>query len=92
MGPIDKQTLLNTHYLFRDLEPTVLERIAALGVTRELAAEEVLFLKGDPANCVFIDDRELNVKRATLVGIRPIHYQSPEQLRRDLQELRVEPH
>lgn len=46
----------------------------------------------DPANCVFIDDRELNVERAALVGIRAIHYQSPEQLRHDLQELGVEPH
>ncbi len=46
----------------------------------------------DPANCVFIDDRELNVERAALVGIRAIHYQSPEQLRHDLQELGIEPH
>ncbi len=46
----------------------------------------------DPANCVFIDDRELNVERAALVGIRAIHYQNPEQLRHDLQELGVEPH
>ncbi len=46
----------------------------------------------DPANCVFIDDRELNVERAALVGIQAIHYQNPEQLRHDLQELGVEPH
>ncbi len=45
-----------------------------------------------PANSVFIDDRELNVERAALVGIRAIHYQSPEQSRHDLQELGVEPH
>ncbi len=51
-----------------------------------------LLVPAGPANCVFIDDRELNVERAALVGIRAIHYQSPEQLRQNLQELGVEPH
>lgn len=46
----------------------------------------------DPANCVFIDDRELNLECAARQGIRTIHYQNPEQLRRDLGELGIEPH
>ncbi len=53
MGPIDKQTLLTTHYLFRGLEPAVVERIAALGVTRGLGADEVLFQKGDPGDALY---------------------------------------
>ncbi len=53
MGPIDKQTLLNTNYLFRDLEPAVVERIAALGVTRGIGADEVLFQKGDPGDALY---------------------------------------
>ena len=45
----------------------------------------------DPANCVFIDDREQNLERAALVGIRTIHYRNPEQLHHDLRALGVEP-
>ena len=54
MASIDKQTLLATHYLFRDLETEVIERIAALGVTRELNANQVLFLKGDPGDAMYV--------------------------------------
>ena len=43
----------------------------------------------EPEACVFIDDRGLNVERAAALGIRTIHYQSPEQLRRDLDALDV---
>ena len=53
MGAIDKQTLLTTHYLFRDLDPAVVERIAALGVTRGLDAGEVLFQKGDSGDALY---------------------------------------
>jgi CRP-like cAMP-binding protein len=53
MGPIDKQTFLNTHYLFRDLDPAVVARIAALGVTRGLGAEEILFQKGDSGDALY---------------------------------------
>lgn len=45
----------------------------------------------DPANCVFIDDREQNLERAALMGIRTIHYRNPEQLHHDLRALGVEP-
>ncbi len=44
----------------------------------------------DPANCVFIDDRELNLECAAREGLRTIHYQNPEQLRHDLRELGIE--
>ena len=54
MASIDKQTLLSTHYLFRDLETEVIERIAALGVTRELNAKQVLFLKDDPGDAMYV--------------------------------------
>jgi putative hydrolase of the HAD superfamily len=43
----------------------------------------------DPAECVFIDDRALNVERARELGINAIQYKSPEQLTADLATLGV---
>lgn len=43
----------------------------------------------DPAECVFIDDRALNVEAARQLGICGIQYRSPEQLVEDLRTLRV---
>ncbi len=37
-----------------------------------------------PEECLFIDDRALNVECAHRLGIRTIHYQNPTQLRREL--------
>lgn len=37
-----------------------------------------------PEECVFIDDRELNLECARALKMRTIHFQSAEQLRRDL--------
>lgn len=42
-----------------------------------------------PEQCVFIDDRELNLECAALAGIRPVHFQSANQLRASLGELGV---
>jgi len=43
-----------------------------------------------PEECVFIDDRPLNLESPRRLGFSVIHYQSPEQLRTDLRNLRVE--
>jgi len=44
-----------------------------------------------PEECVFIDDRELNVECARhFVGMHAIHYQGPDQLVRELADLGVE--
>ena len=53
MTPLDKRSLLNTNYLFRDLDEAVVDRIAALGITRRLDADEVLFLKGDEGDALY---------------------------------------
>jgi putative hydrolase of the HAD superfamily len=44
----------------------------------------------DPASCVFIDDRPINLESPRRLGINAIHYQNPEQLRSDLRKLGVE--
>lgn len=44
-----------------------------------------------PEECLFIDDRELNLECANLSGIRPLHFQDAEQLRLSLAELGVIP-
>lgn len=46
----------------------------------------------EPAECVFIDDRALNVERAGELGIHAIQYRSPEQLTAELAKLGVEVH
>jgi putative hydrolase of the HAD superfamily len=43
-----------------------------------------------PAECVFIDDRPLNLESPRRLGLFVIHYQSPERLRTDLLNLQVE--
>lgn len=43
-----------------------------------------------PQECVFIDDRPLNLESPRRLGFSVIHYQSPEQLRSDLRSLQVE--
>ncbi|MFQ6024504.1 MAG: Crp/Fnr family transcriptional regulator [Acidiferrobacterales bacterium] len=49
----DTPALLAKHYLFRDLDETVVDRIAALAVTRRAKAGEVLFLKGDEGDTLY---------------------------------------
>jgi len=45
---------------------------------------------GYPAeNCLFIDDREINVAGAEAVGMQAIHFTSPGQLKRDLKPLMI---
>jgi putative hydrolase of the HAD superfamily len=43
-----------------------------------------------PEECVFIDDRPLNLEAPRRLGFSVVHYQSPDQLRSDLQKLQVE--
>lgn len=45
--------LLAEHYLFRDLDAAVIERIASLAVTRRARAGDVLFLKGDEGDALY---------------------------------------
>jgi 2-haloacid dehalogenase len=45
----------------------------------------------DPASAVFIDDSLPNIGQAKALGMKGIHYQSPEQLRQALQGLGVLP-
>jgi CRP/FNR family cyclic AMP-dependent transcriptional regulator len=45
--------LLARNFLFRNLDPDVIERIAALGSTVELAGNQVLFLKGDEGDALY---------------------------------------
>jgi putative hydrolase of the HAD superfamily len=43
-----------------------------------------------PEKCVFIDDRPLNLESPCKLGINTIHYQNPDQLRKDLVKFGVE--
>ena len=50
---LDKHTLLSTHYLFSGLGADRLARIASLGVSKQLADGEALFLKGDAGDALY---------------------------------------
>jgi FMN phosphatase YigB (HAD superfamily) len=43
-----------------------------------------------PEQCVFIDDRSLNLESPRKLGMNAIHYENPQQLRADLQKYGVE--
>lgn len=43
-----------------------------------------------PDECVFIDDRPLNLEAPRRLGMSVIHYRTPDQLRDDLRNLQVE--
>lgn len=48
-----KRKLLKNHYLFSDVEQSVVDRVADLGVTRSLAPGEHLFFKGDEGDALY---------------------------------------
>lgn len=43
----------------------------------------------DPATAIFIDDNAKNIVGSEAVGMRAIHFESPEQLRAELEELGI---
>ncbi|MGC2259020.1 MAG: HAD family phosphatase [Candidatus Sulfotelmatobacter sp.] len=45
----------------------------------------------DPEQCCFIDDRSLNLECAAKLGMHTIQMQTPDQLRKDLENLGVRP-
>ncbi|MAF49697.1 MAG: Crp/Fnr family transcriptional regulator [Rhodospirillales bacterium] len=45
--------LLARNFLFRNLDPDVIQRIADLGTTQQLADDQVLFLKGDEGDALY---------------------------------------
>lgn len=46
-------------------------------------------LQHHPEQCLFIDDRELNLECAERAGIRPLHFKNADQLRASLKDLGV---
>ena len=53
MTKTDKHTLLAGHYLFRDVDPGVVERLGEMSVTRRLESGEQLFQKGDDGDALY---------------------------------------
>ena len=68
----DFQVFFSSCYLHTRKPEEMIYRIA-LEVTQQPAAE-----------CVFIDDRPLNLENPRKLGFKTIHYQDPEQLRAEL--------
>ena len=74
----DFQVFFSSCYLHTRKPEEMIYRIA-LEVTQRAAAE-----------CVFIDDRPLNLENPRKLGIKTIHYESAEQLRVELKSCGVE--
>ena len=43
-----------------------------------------------PEECLFLDDRALNLETAARMGIQTLHFQNPEQLRQDLKRMGIQ--
>jgi len=54
--------------------------------TYRLAADSV---ESEAVHCLFIDDREINIKGAQKLGMRAIQFHTPKQLRQDLKNLNL---
>jgi putative hydrolase of the HAD superfamily len=74
----DFQVFFSSCYLHTRKPEEMIYRIA-LEVTQRPAAE-----------CVFIDDRSLNLENPRKLGFKTIHYKDPEQLRVELKKYGVE--
>jgi FMN phosphatase YigB (HAD superfamily) len=69
--------------------PVLSYRIGYLKPAKEtflLAADSVGF---QPNQCLFIDDRDVNVKGAIATGMQAIRFTSAEQLRQDLHQMHI---
>ena len=53
MAITDKRDLLARHYMFCDVDPAVVDRVAALSVTIRLKSGQELFRKGDEGNALY---------------------------------------
>jgi len=53
MTTADDARFLARHFLFQDLDPALLDQVAALCVRRRLGAGETLFLKGDEGDALY---------------------------------------
>ena len=56
---------------------------------REIYQRALEITQTPPDECVFIDDRKLNVECAARLGLGTIHFQTAEQLTKDLAKLGV---
>jgi len=56
----------------------------------EIYATAVNIVQRPPGECLFVDDRELNLECAALAGIRPIHFETADGLLNDLVAAGVE--
>ncbi len=50
---MDRKTIIAASYLFAELEPELIERVASIALTRKLASGESLFFKGDEGDAVY---------------------------------------
>ena len=55
--------------------------------TKQIYQQVLGMTQAEPARTVFVDDREQNLAPAAALGMRTIHFQSPVQLRGELQAL-----
>lgn len=52
--PIDKQSILSKHFLFRQLLPIEIDRLAKLSVERRYDNGQTIFVKGEKGDCMMI--------------------------------------
>lgn len=87
----EKFALVKSRYNFFDL----FDEIIISGEHKTIKPDAAIFnialmrIKRPPEECVFIDDSLANIQTARTLGFQTIHYQSPTQLKADLERLEI---
>ena len=65
----NRSALLASHYMFKDLPPELIDRIARLSVTKKIRAGETLFFKNDDGDALYgILDGRIRISTGTAGG------------------------
>lgn len=65
----NRTALLASHYMFKDLPPTLIDRIARMSVTKNIRAGETLFFKNDEGDALYgILDGRIRISTGTAGG------------------------
>lgn len=65
----NRSALLASHYMFKDLPPELIDRIAKLSVTKKIRAGETLFFKNDDGDALYgILDGRIRISTGTAGG------------------------
>jgi putative hydrolase of the HAD superfamily len=89
-GEIHWNWLVSRFSIFSQVDKKILSfQVGYLKPSKEIYQEAIQQSQSQPEQCVYIDDIEAYANASQKLGILGIHYQTPEQLKRELKELDI---